>query len=357
LRILISHAIYPPDFAGGGEYVVHELAKKLAARGASVRVITAGDPRQDEVDGIPVRRLPISKYRFNFAARAIAREARDADIIQTFNYHACLPSWVAGKISKRPVVCGMLGLFGSEWRVLRGPVAGSVWQLWERLLLHVPYDSVLFYSEFSRRSPAGSLVRDERAVVCPPGISIKNYYVGEKQDEVLFVGKFEQRKGIDTVIEIARRLPAIRFRVIGWGDRAESVLESAPPNVTVEPFERGQVMYDAFARARVFLFPSRAETFGLALAEAMASGCAIVSSVPLGFEGELVTQNDVGHMTSAVERLMGDRALSDRLGRQNARLASAYTWDRHVDTVWAVYERLLRGESPSLGRERVSERG
>ncbi|HSH00329.1 MAG TPA: glycosyltransferase, partial [candidate division Zixibacteria bacterium] len=200
LRVLISHAIYLPDFAGGGETIVHEMAKGLAARGASVRVITAGDPKQTEIDGIPVRRLPISKYQFNFAARAIAQEARDADIIQTFNYHACLPSWVAGKISKRPVVCGMLGLFGPQWRMMRGPVGGRLWQTWERVLLRVPYDAVCFLSEFSRRDPAAAGVRDDRAVVCPPGIAIDDFYVGDKQDEVLFVGKLEYRKGIDIVL-------------------------------------------------------------------------------------------------------------------------------------------------------------
>lgn len=355
LRILLAHALYPPEYAGGGEYVVHEIAKGLRARGAEVRVITTGDPAHNLIDGVPVQRLPVSKYRFNFAVRAIAREAKNADLIQTFNYHACAPAWLAGKLTGKPVVCTIMGFFGSQWRKLRGPIAGTAWALWERMLLRIPYDATVFMSDFSKQRAEGIRIPDERTLVCNPGISIEHYYAAEKQDEVLFVGKLEARKGVDTILAVARMLPHVNFRIIGWGDHTDAYRRGAPDNVRFQDFERGQAHYDALARARIFLFPSHAETFGLAPIEAMASGCAIISSLPMPFEGERITAGDSAGIAAAVEKLWTDRTLTTNMGRKNVHLAQQYTWERHINALWQRYEKVLEQRSHSTPQNALGE--
>lgn len=355
LRIVLAHALYPPDYAGGGEYVVHEIAKGLRARGAEVQVIATGDPALNLIDGVPVRRLPISRYRFNFAVRAIAREAKHADLIQTFNYHACAPAWLAGKITGKPVVCSIMGLFGSQWREMRGAIAGTVWEQWERILLRIPYDTIVFMSDFSKQCAADARIPEERTLVCNPGISLEHYYAADKEDEVLFVGKLEARKGIDSILAAARALPHVNFRIVGWGTDSDTYRRGAPANVRFQEFERGQAHYDAFARARIFLFPSRAETFGLAPIEAMASGCAVISSLPMPFEGEHIEAGDTAGITAAVGKLWNDRALTEEMGRANMRLAQHYTWDRHIDTLWRRYEEVLDRRSRSTPQRALGE--
>jgi hypothetical protein len=65
LKILLLHERFPPDYGGGGEYVVHQIARHLIGRGHQVRVVTTGDPTQDSFDGVPLHR------RTGFAAPAI----------------------------------------------------------------------------------------------------------------------------------------------------------------------------------------------------------------------------------------------------------------------------------------------
>lgn len=355
LRVLLAHALYPPDYAGGGEYVAHEVAKGLMARGAAVRVITTGDPAQNLIDGVPVRRLPISRYRFNFAVRAIAREAKNADLIQTFNYHACAPAWLAGKITGKPVICTILGLFGPQWREMRGPIVGAVFEQWERALLRIPYDSTVFLSEFSKQSAANVHMPEDRTLICNPGISLEHYYSADKDDHVLFVGKLDVRKGINSILAAARALPHVPFRIIGWGDEKDTYRRNAPENAQFLEFQRGKPTYDAFARARIFLFPSHAETFGLAAIEAMASGCALVSSLPLPFEGERVTAGDTNGIIAAVERLWNDRTSTAEMGRTNMRLAQEYSWSRHIDILWRRYEEVLERRSRSTPHGALGE--
>jgi len=346
MRILIVHHLFAPDFAGGGEYVVLEIARGLYRRGADVSVITTGDPSQSVYDGIRVKRLPVSPYRFNVAIGPILAESKQADIIQTFNYHACFPSFLAGKLTGKPVICEMLGLFGREWLRMRGGIAGRIYMHWERFLVRLPFYRTVFLSDFSQEMGLEAGADPKRSVVIVPGISAENYYALDKKDKVLFVGKLDVRKGINDVMAVVRALPDISFEIVGWGEDFARMQAQAPANASIVELKQGRALYEAFARARIFLFPSRAETFGLAVAEAMASGCAIVSSVPLEFAGVRVSPGDQPAMIEAIRRLWQDPALTDKMGKENRHLAVAYNWDKHVDGLWQIYVGALGAAVP-----------
>jgi glycosyltransferase involved in cell wall biosynthesis len=342
MKVLLTHDRFAPDFAGGGEYVVLETARHLICRGADVRVLTAGDPAITSYGGVQTTRLPMHQYRFNLAVLEIVRAARGVDLIQTFNYHACLPSLVAGRMARKPVVCLVMGFFQDAWTLMRGPIAGRVFQRWERFLITRPYTRVMFPSEYSLGAGLRCGVDPARALVNSPGIDLNAYAPGpDKDHDVLFVGKLEQRKGIEDLLAVARALPHVGFHVMGWGPERERYERAAPPNVRFTPFERGATLRDAFSRARIFFLPSRAETLGLAVIEAMASGCAIVSSVPLEFEGASVPVGDRPAMAAAIEGLWRDREGTRDKGLQNVALAQRYSWQRYTDTLLATYGEIL----------------
>jgi len=342
MKVLNTHEMFAPDFAGGGEYVALETARGLARRGVQVRVLTTGDPQVAEYEGIETVRLPMHRYRFNLAARQVTDLAREADLIHTFNYHACLPSLTAGRRLNKPVVCLILGLFGHAWREMRGPVLGRAWMLWERFLLTRPFTRIIFLSEYSRQQGLQMGVAPERTLVNCPGIDWDLYGpVPDKEDAILFVGKLDVRKGVHDVLEAARAVPEARFRIMGWGDREETLRRQAPPNVEFIPFERGRKLRDAFAAARIFLLPTRAETFGIAVLEAMASGCAVISTIPLEYEGVRIVPGDRAGLIEAVRRLWADPDLTRRMGLHNAQVARAYTWDRFTSTLVDLYDQIL----------------
>jgi glycosyltransferase involved in cell wall biosynthesis len=345
MNVLLTHHYFPPDFAGGGEYVVLETARGLLRRGVNVRVLTTGDRRITEYEGVPTVRIPVHRYAFNLAYHKILEMAHGVDLIQTFNYHACLPSLRAGKKLRKPVVCFILGMCQDAWNKLRTPVLGPIWAAWERYTLTRDFSRVVFASEHSRDVGLSLGVEPRRSVVNCPGIELDSYGpASEKEDVVFFTGRLDERRGVDNVIATAQALPHVKFRIMGWGPLASRLPSMVPANVEVVPFERGEPLRRAFAAARIFFLPSRAETFGIALVEAMASGCAVISSANLEFEGVRVGANDRGPMVEAVSRLWKDRTATAYMGRRNVELAQQYSWDRYTRTMLNTYSQVLNGE-------------
>jgi glycosyltransferase involved in cell wall biosynthesis len=349
MKVLLTHERFMPDFGGGGEYIVEQTALHLAARGVELRVLTTGDPSLDNYRGIPVTRMPIPRYRMNLMVRKIAAMAADADLIHTFNYQACLPSLIAGAWIGKPVVCTCLGLFGDAWLAMRGRLAGGAIRAWERFLLTRSYQRMLFLSDYSKKDGAAIGVGPERAVVACPGFESAAFSSDERDPVVLFASKFEPRKGIFDVLDVARALPQVTFRMIGWGPDKEKLQRLAPPNVQVGDKKTGHEYYSELARARIFFLPSKAETFGIALVEAMASGCAIVSSIPLEFEGARVKGGDVAGMISAIDRLWSSPGDCKRAGQRNIEIAAEYNWNRYTDTVLRTYGDVLAGARAATG--------
>ena len=103
-----------------------------------------------------------------------------------------------------------------------------------------------------------------------------------------------------------------------------------------------------YRAASCFVFPSLAEGFGLPVLDALVRGtptaCSNASSLP-EVAGDAVLYfdpMDVGEMTRAIERLLADAALRNRLRRAGPERAQMFTWDRTAQATITSYERALR---------------
>ena len=74
----------------------------------------------------------------------------------------------------------------------------------------------------------------------------------------------------------------------------------------------------------------------------MASGCAVISSIPLEFEGIHLSYNGTSQLIEAIQSLWADPEAIRRMGRRNVEMAQAYTWDEYGANLTAVYEEVLQ---------------
>jgi glycosyltransferase involved in cell wall biosynthesis len=160
---------------------------------------------------------------------------------------------------------------------------------------------------------------------------------------LLYVGRLGAEKEIERIKPVLEAIPDARLALVGDGPN-RSVLEKhfADTPTHFVGYLTGKELGSAFASADAFIFPSRTETLGLVLLEAMAAGCPVVAArsggipdiVTDGVNGYLFDPTDQEGAIAATQRLLNQQQERETL-RQNAR-AEAERWS------WAAATRQLQ---------------
>jgi glycosyltransferase involved in cell wall biosynthesis len=175
---------------------------------------------------------------------------------------------------------------------------------------------------------------------------------------VLFVGRLVEYKGVDVLLRALAGAAHARAVLVGDGPRRLALEELASDlgladRVTFAGEVTDEHMARLYAACDLFVLPSvtRAEAFGVVQLEAMAAGKAVVStSVPTGVPwvnqhertGLVVPPGDVPALRNAIERLLADPELRQRMGREGrARVARDFTPARMIQQMLALYREVI----------------
>ncbi|AFZ20750.1 glycosyltransferase family 4 protein [Allocoleopsis franciscana] len=160
---------------------------------------------------------------------------------------------------------------------------------------------------------------------------------------LLYVGRLSAEKEIERIKPVLEAIPNARLALVGDGPH-RSALEKhfAGTPTHFVGYLTGKELGAAFASSDAFVFPSRTETLGLVLLEAMAAGCPVVAArsggipdiVTDGVNGYLFDPADEQGAITATQRLLERQEERETL-RQNAR-AEAERWG------WAAATRQLQ---------------
>jgi glycosyltransferase involved in cell wall biosynthesis len=345
---------------GGGERYPVELGRALA-RHVDCALVTFGTRATiGQTDGLRVRMLrPIAHlgHPAHPIAPALARALAGADIVHTHHTRSA-PSRIAALLARargNAAVTTDHGLTGGTWR-------GMLLALFHRFLL------VSEYSARELRTPPA------RTRVIYGGVDCARYHPDPQAPRrgVLFVGRVTPHKGIDRLI---RALPdGADLAVAGTGGHDPAAPERDYPDLLrrlargrsvrflgAVPDDRLPALY---RQAAVLALPSVdrtcygrhvgvVELLGLVVLEAMASGTPVVCSrigglpeiVEDGVTGFLVEPGDVRALREALDRLLRDRVLAERLGRNaRERARERFTWDACALRCLAAYDEVLGGQ-------------
>ena len=167
---------------------------------------------------------------------------------------------------------------------------------------------------------------------------------GHPEDPLLlYVGRVSAEKQIDRIKPVLEAIPQARLAIVGDGPNRESLeAHFAGTKTNFVGYLQGLELASAFASADAFVFPSRTETLGLVLLEAMAAGCPVVAArsggipdiVTDGVNGYLFEPDDPDGAITATKSLLEARQIREEL-RTNAR-AEAERWG------WAAATRQLQ---------------
>jgi len=171
---------------------------------------------------------------------------------------------------------------------------------------------------------------------------------------LLYVGRVSAEKEIDRIKPVLESIPGARLALVGDGPH-RSALEKhfAGTPTHFVGYLTGEPLGSAFASADAFIFPSRTETLGLVLLEAMAAGCPVVAArsggipdiVTDGVNGYLFDPRDEQGAIAATQRLFQEQTERETL-RQNARAeAERWSWSAATRQLQQYYQGVVSARS------------
>ncbi|NMD26171.1 MAG: glycosyltransferase [Actinobacteria bacterium] len=363
LRIGLVSAGYPPRPMAGIARFMSELAPALAALGHDVRVFTraTGHPTVEWEDGVWVHRIgdqhrglvPGSFDHVDDFATGVVREieriqpwlpldcvyggAWDVETIGVVRATE-IPTTImlatpareaaehGGWLADPAIAPGLRALFDLERELFAGAhhvhgisqaVVHTIDQLYREPFTEVP------------------------VTVAP--IGVRDRHVHELRDAqasptVLFVGRLEQRKGIDIFLQAVATAaplhPSAHFQVAGAdpaGIAEQWRLDHAGDELADRVEFLGEVddeqLHHLYASAHIVVLPSRYESFGLVVVEAMMHGAAVLSTdiggiaevTRDGIDAVLVPPADAPALAAAMSALLDDPARRAALGDEARR--------------------------------------
>ncbi|HUQ15893.1 MAG TPA: glycosyltransferase family 1 protein [Gemmatimonadales bacterium] len=156
--------------------------------------------------------------------------------------------------------------------------------------------------------------------------------------------------------ETGTKAPPLVILGIGIAERLtpEVIAQHAEPSSVHTPgFVEFTDMPALYSLARALVFPSRYESFGIPIVEAMACGCPVVTATTsacpevAGDAALLVDPDDVAGLAAAMERVSLDDALAAELRSRGLRRAAAFSWTRSALTLLSEL-RTAAGSRPRM---------
>ncbi len=173
---------------------------------------------------------------------------------------------------------------------------------------------------------------------------------------LLYVGRLSAEKEIERIKPILEGIPEARLALVGDGPHREALEKHFVGTHTYfVGYLTGTDLASAFASADAFVFPSRTETLGLVLLEAMAAGCPVVAARSGGIP-DIVTDGVNGYLfepksddagaIAATMRLL-EKKEEREIIRQNARQeAERWGWSAATRQLQTYYETVVYSQMP-----------
>lgn len=382
MKLLIVHNAYGKP--SGEEAVVENMAAAFAERGVEVqqlRMTTEGmrESLSGQVrgfvsglycpSGVRAMRQALECFRpdvvnvhnlYPFISPAALRECKRQGVPVVMTVHNFRLMCPTGLFMRSGVPCEDCLRAGNEWRCVwhncehsllksLGYAARNAVARWHRYYKDC-VDRFACITEFQRRKLIEAGFPADKLLVIPNAVN--THSSDSRQDPnicaitpyVAFCGRLSREKGVDLIIEVARRHPEITFKLAGAVRDAELIAHK-PTNVELVGYVTGTHLRDFYRQARFVLMASRCyEGFPMAILEAACEYRPTLAPDHGGFTeiitdgaepiGRLFRPGDVDDLERQVLALWNNPDTADTLGRAaHTKLQQRYAMDV-VTTQW-----------------------
>jgi glycosyltransferase involved in cell wall biosynthesis len=366
---------YQPPHMGGIEYAVEALKKCWLQNGHEVTWLTTDIPRRPELqkpDNVRIQAANIfetawqinSPIPYPWTIPAIRRQIQSHDVI---NVHSLAPGLSTLTLSlalkmRKPVVAtqhvGIIALKHAWMSSLQQHfICGMAeWGVRHGMKLTFVGKAVRAWFLEHTSIPAADVV------MTPAGIDPQNYYfvpeserrafmqkwkLSDSSLNVLFVGRFYEKKGLPLIREAATACPEMNFTLVGKGPI--NAAQWNLPNVRIIPYVETEELRELYGAHDLFIMPSFGEGWPAVVPQAMACGLSCLIS-PETFEGFnqdadrfIVCPRDLQTFVTELKKQQSRRAeLLQRREDQSIYALKQWNWMNTARIYLSLFEERMR---------------
>lgn len=348
---------------GGASAVMLNLAVGLIARGISTRIVvpawdtTAGYAERCRAEGVAVERtrllMPRSPRALHLADALRFVSRYTAPVVHYHLSDNALDHMFLRAIRWLRPPPPFVSVHSPEDDL---PPDSHMARLWARSAAH-SLSAVIVVSEAMRARQLRAGVPDHKLRLIYNGVDLERFGsgdaavarralgVGPEAPLIVFSSRVAAQKRPLDAVEVFRRLapefPDARLVLVGSGPLEQGVAAAVAAGglgARVHMVGQQSNVADWLAAATVWLLPTETEGFAVAVIEAMAAGCAIVSTrcegnneiLVDGTNALLADVGDVDVLTGATRRLLSNEALRRELGERGRADSARYSVSRMV---------------------------
>ena len=369
MKILMLNYEYPP-LGGGASSVTKSLAEELIKLGHNVDVVTMGFKglkQKEEINGVNIYRVPSIRkeqsvcqthemFSYCFSAYRFLPKLLKENKYDINHTHFIIPTGIVSylKKSKLPYVITSHGSdvpghnpnrFSFQHELLK-PFWRKIVKNAERVITPTNYLKNLIFKN----------VDADNVTVIPHGFDISsfNFNPKKKEDKILLVSRLFEFKGFQYFLDGIKYLDIdYEINIVGEGPYKEALIKKAKlvkANVNFLGWldNNSLEFKELYEKSSIFVFPSAAESFGTVLLEAMASGCAIITTNTTGCRevvgntGLLIRPKNPEDISKALIKLINNDELRYKLGiKGRKRVKDEFAWEKIAKQYVNVYKDVI----------------
>ncbi|MFB5190863.1 1,4-alpha-glucan branching protein domain-containing protein [Alicyclobacillus fastidiosus] len=381
VRVLLLSWEFPPMTVGGLARHVYDLSRHLVEQGCEVHVVTTavdGYPLDEIVEGVHVHRVRVAQpdggefihfvLQLNLAMLARCRQMIEVEGYQFNVIHA--HDWLVGEVAcllKQHYGIPLIATIHATEHGRNHGISTDVQRHIHHIEWRLTYEAseVIVCSTYMLHELMDVFaLPGEKVHVIPNGVdrrlleSAKGHRtpddVCEERPIILFIGRLVREKGVhvllDAASDILQDVPDARVVILGQGPMQQALRDQSERLglghcVEFWGFVDDDTRNDLFHRARVAVFPSLYEPFGIVALEAMAAGVPVVVSDVGGLcdivrhehNGLKAYAGDAASLSCQIKRLLFDPNLSHSLSTVAEQELSRFDWRRIAEHTIQVY--------------------
>lgn len=385
MKVLIFSWEYPPHMVGGLGQHVFDLSRFLARKQIAVHIITPrvkGSPDYQADNGVYIHRVGspakdegnFKSWTFTFNSEAIREAVRISasiggfDIVHAHDWLVAYAGRSVAKIFEIPLVTTIHATEHGRNLGLHNRMQNEINEIEKNLALEA--QKIICCSEYMKEEICSLFGTSKGNVkIIPNGVDPDlfinlpdkpKFKIADNDKVVFFIGRLVPEKGVWHLIkafpQVLYKVPDAKLYIGGKGpmkytlDKLALELDIAD-RIFYTGFLKEDMRNYLYHKAKVAVFPSLYEPFGIVALEAMATNTPVIVGdvgglaeiVQDGVNGLKVKAGSIDELAKAIIKLLSDADVASSLVQNGCNtIKNIYSWDAIAESTIDVYQQALK---------------